>query len=162
MVVTGGAAEISSGFHKLSLQGVLKMGQEVEVRPGIVTKDAEGRAACLPIYSRIVSLKAEDNALQYAVPGGLIGVGMTVRSEFRSFSMSRCNSPIEHQELDQYRSRWRTTCCSALCSRRPHRRRGDSGTPLLRSRMRFPIACCPTEVTNKNHINLSCFAHGGG
>jgi translation initiation factor 2 subunit 3 len=60
------------------LQGVLKMGQEVEVRPGIVTKDAEGRAACLPIYSRIVSLKAEDNSLQYAVPGGLIGVGMTV------------------------------------------------------------------------------------
>lgn len=54
------------------------MGQEVEVRPGIVTKDAEGRAACLPIYSRIVSLKAEDNSLQYAVPGGLIGVGMTV------------------------------------------------------------------------------------
>jgi hypothetical protein len=63
----------------LALQGVLKMGQEVEVRPGIVTKDAEGRAACLPIYSRIVSLKAEDNSLQYAVPGGLIGVGMTVR-----------------------------------------------------------------------------------
>lgn len=60
------------------VQGVLKMGQEVEVRPGIVTKDAEGRAACLPIYSRIVSLKAEDNTLQYAVPGGLIGVGMTV------------------------------------------------------------------------------------
>ena len=56
------------------------MGQEVEVRPGIVTKDAQGRAACLPIYSRIVSLKAEENALQYAVPGGLIGVGMTVRA----------------------------------------------------------------------------------
>ena len=55
------------------------MGQEVEVRPGIVTKDAQGRATCLPIYSRIVSLKAEENALQYAVPGGLIGVGMTVR-----------------------------------------------------------------------------------
>ena len=65
------------------LQGVLKMGQEVEVRPGIVTKDAEGRAACLPIYSRIVSLKAEDNSLQYAVPGGLIGVGMTVGHSMR-------------------------------------------------------------------------------
>lgn len=60
------------------LQGVLRMGQEIEVRPGIVTKDAEGRSRCLPIYSRIVSLKAEDNNLQYAVPGGLIGVGLTV------------------------------------------------------------------------------------
>ena len=55
------------------------MGQEIEVRPGIVTKDSEGRAACIPIYSRIVSLKAESNDLQYAVPGGLIGVGTTVR-----------------------------------------------------------------------------------
>jgi translation initiation factor 2 gamma subunit (eIF-2gamma) len=32
------------------------MGQEVEVRPGIITKDAEGRVRCLPIYSRIVGL----------------------------------------------------------------------------------------------------------
>ena len=54
------------------------MGQEIEVRPGIVTKDAEGRVRCLPIFSRIVSLFAEQNELQYAVPGGLIGVGLTV------------------------------------------------------------------------------------
>eukprot|EP00879_Flechtneria_rotunda_P016725 GHRR01017504.1.p1 GENE.GHRR01017504.1~~GHRR01017504.1.p1 ORF type:complete len:409 (+),score=106.61 GHRR01017504.1:171-1397(+) len=60
------------------LQGVLKMGQEVEVRPGIITKDNEGRVKCIPIYSRIVSLFAEQNELQYAVPGGLIGVGLTV------------------------------------------------------------------------------------
>lgn len=60
------------------LQGVLKMGQEVEVRPGIITKDAEGRVKCIPIYSRVVSLFAEQNELQYAVPGGLIGVGLTV------------------------------------------------------------------------------------
>jgi len=60
-------------------QGVLRMNQEVEVRPGIITKDAEGRVKCIPIYSRIVSLFTEHNELQYAVPGGLIGVGLTVR-----------------------------------------------------------------------------------
>ena len=54
------------------------MGQEVEVRPGVVTKDAAGAIKCMPIRSRIVSLFAEQNALQYAVPGGLIGVGTTV------------------------------------------------------------------------------------
>lgn len=54
------------------------MNQEIEVRPGIITKDAEGRVKCIPIYSRIVSLFAEQNELQYAVPGGLIGVGLTV------------------------------------------------------------------------------------
>lgn len=48
------------------------------MRPGIVTKDAEGRVRCIPIFSRIVSLFAESNELQYAVPGGLIGVGLTV------------------------------------------------------------------------------------
>lgn len=62
------------------------MNQEVEVRPGIITKDAEGRVKCIPIYSRIVSLFTEHNELQYAVPGGLIGVGLTVRSECRPSS----------------------------------------------------------------------------
>lgn len=57
------------------LQGVLKIGDEIEVRPGIVTTDTEGNMTCTPIYSRIVSLLAEQNELQYAVPGGLIGVG---------------------------------------------------------------------------------------
>ncbi len=70
------------------MQGVLRMGQEIEVRPGIVTKDAEGRVQCMPIYSRIVSLLAESNVLQYAVPGGLIGVGTTVRSRACLFPVS--------------------------------------------------------------------------
>lgn len=57
------------------LQGVLRVGDEIEVRPGIISKDSEGNTICTPIYSRIMSLYAEQNDLQYAVPGGLIGVG---------------------------------------------------------------------------------------
>eukprot|EP01042_Synura_sphagnicola_P003041 gene3041-3729_t len=60
------------------LQGILKVGDEIEVRPGIVTKDADGNMKCTPIYSRIVSLYTEANDLQYAVPGGLIGVGTKI------------------------------------------------------------------------------------
>ncbi|KAK0552191.1 eukaryotic translation initiation factor 2 subunit gamma [Tilletia horrida] len=60
------------------LTGVLKLGQEIEVRPGIVIKDNEGKIHCRPIFSRIVSLFAEHNDLQFAVPGGLIGVGTKV------------------------------------------------------------------------------------
>jgi len=60
------------------LQGVLRVGDEIEVRPGIVSKDAEGNMACTPIFSRIMSLYAESNDLQYAVPGGLIGVGTKI------------------------------------------------------------------------------------
>jgi translation initiation factor 2 subunit 3 len=51
---------------------------EVEIRPGIVTKDSTGRNRCQPIFSRIVSLHAETNQLQFAVPGGLIGVGTKI------------------------------------------------------------------------------------
>lgn len=60
------------------LQGVLKVNQRIEVRPGIVVKDESGNIKCTPIYSRIVSLYAEQNELQFAVPGGLIGVGTTM------------------------------------------------------------------------------------
>jgi translation initiation factor 2 subunit 3 len=60
------------------LQGVLRLGDEIEVRPGIISKDAEGNVRCTPIFSRIMSLYAEQNDLQYAVPGGLIGVGTKI------------------------------------------------------------------------------------
>jgi translation initiation factor 2 subunit 3 len=61
------------------IQGVLRVGDEIEVRPGIVTKsDKDGAMKCSPIYSKIGSLYAEHNDLQYAVPGGLIGVGTKI------------------------------------------------------------------------------------
>lgn len=60
------------------LTGVFKLGDEIEIRPGLVSKDDDGKLLCKPIYSRIVSLNAEENSLKYAVPGGLIGVGTKV------------------------------------------------------------------------------------
>ncbi|OQV13843.1 Eukaryotic [Hypsibius exemplaris] len=60
------------------LRGVIRVGQEIEVRPGIVSKDSEGKLTCRPIFSRVVSLFTEQNDLQFAVPGGLIGVGTRI------------------------------------------------------------------------------------
>jgi len=60
------------------LTGVLKLGDEIEIRPGIVSKDEQGKIQCKPIFSRVVSLFAEHNDLKFAVPGGLIGVGTRV------------------------------------------------------------------------------------
>lgn len=54
--------------------GVLRIGDRIEVRPGIVTQDSDRNVKCRPIFSTIVSLFAEQNDLQYAVPGGLIGM----------------------------------------------------------------------------------------
>ena len=63
------------------MESTLQVGQEIEVRPGLVSKDAEGKLTCKPIFSRIVSLFAEQNELMYAVPGGLIG-NFSVSFEF--------------------------------------------------------------------------------
>eukprot|EP00400_MALV-I_sp_L67-5_P000971 gene971-1148_t len=60
------------------IKGVLKVGDEIEIRPGIIGKDASGNTKCKPVKSRITAMHAEKNDLQYAVPGGLIGVGTRV------------------------------------------------------------------------------------
>lgn len=59
------------------LKGVLKIGDKIEIRPGMIRKDSKtGQVSWEQIYSRIISLQADENHLMYAVPGGLIGVGM--------------------------------------------------------------------------------------
>ncbi|KAI9479368.1 eukaryotic translation initiation factor 2 subunit gamma [Coemansia sp. RSA 989] len=55
------------------LKGVIKTGDLIEVRPGIV--EVGTKIKVRPLRSRVVSLNAENNRLQFAVPGGLIGVG---------------------------------------------------------------------------------------
>src|SRR5271154_3975842 len=60
------------------LTGILKIGDEIEIRPGIITKDESGQTICRPIRSRVESLLAEQNDLKFAVPGGLIGVGTRI------------------------------------------------------------------------------------
>ena len=61
------------------IQGVLKIGDEIEIRPGRILKDQEtGCLECKPIFTQIVTLFAENNPLLYAIPGGLIAVGTTM------------------------------------------------------------------------------------
>ncbi|KAJ6108407.1 hypothetical protein N7523_009730 [Penicillium sp. IBT 18751x] len=60
------------------LTGVVKVNDEIEIRPGLVTKDENGKIQCRPIFSRVESLFAESNPLKFAVPGGLIGVGTRI------------------------------------------------------------------------------------
>lgn len=55
--------------------GTLKIGDEIEIRPGIFNKDEDGRFVCRPFITNITELKAERTSLETAYPGGLIGVG---------------------------------------------------------------------------------------
>lgn len=62
--------EVAGGTNLWRPQG----GQEISrFRPGLVSKDSEGKLTCQPIYSRIVSLFMEQNDLMYAVPGASSG-----------------------------------------------------------------------------------------
>ncbi|KAJ2082496.1 eukaryotic translation initiation factor 2 subunit gamma [Coemansia sp. RSA 988] len=57
------------------LRGVIKLGDLIEVRPGIVEVGGNSKVRVRPLRSRVVTLNADKNPLQFAVPGGLIGVG---------------------------------------------------------------------------------------
>jgi len=61
------------------LKGQLKIGDEIEIRPGIVKKDLHtGKTIYQPLYTKVLSLLAETNQLEIAYPGGLIGVGTSL------------------------------------------------------------------------------------
>ncbi|KAJ2101582.1 eukaryotic translation initiation factor 2 subunit gamma [Coemansia sp. RSA 922] len=61
------------------LKGTLKIGDMIEIRPGRIIRDEmQNRVGVIPLRSRIVGLKAENNELKFAVPGGLIGVSTLV------------------------------------------------------------------------------------
>ncbi|KII70345.1 Eukaryotic translation initiation factor 2 subunit 3 [Thelohanellus kitauei] len=60
------------------LRGILRVGSRVEIRPGVSSKDDDGAPYCRSLYTTIISLLAEQNSLEFAIPGGLIGVGTLV------------------------------------------------------------------------------------
>jgi len=54
------------------IQGTLKVGDELEIRPGIA---AEGKSTPTPLFSEIVTLQAGGKNVEEAHCGGLVGVG---------------------------------------------------------------------------------------
>lgn len=63
------------------VSGVLRIGDEIEIRPGVVAKSG-GHFVCMPFITQITSLKAENTVLEEAAPGGLIGVGTRMDPSF--------------------------------------------------------------------------------
>ncbi len=58
--------------------GNLKVGDEIEILPGIVSKNQEGHTIYKPHYTKITSLKSETTELEEITSGGLIGIGTTI------------------------------------------------------------------------------------
>lgn len=59
------------------LQGVFKIDDEVEIRPG-VRVEKSGRSTYEPLFTDVVSLEAGGRPVEKAYPGGLVGVGTLI------------------------------------------------------------------------------------
>jgi len=60
-------------------RGVLRVGQQLELRPGLVGRSPDGKTLmCTPLFTQVLSLSSEENTLEQATPGGLIGIGTTL------------------------------------------------------------------------------------
>ena len=70
---------VKSGLiYGLIIKGILKLGEEIEIRPGLCYRISNREIKINPIPARIVSLQAEKNNLIYAIPGGIINVGLKI------------------------------------------------------------------------------------
>jgi translation initiation factor 2 subunit 3 len=57
------------------VQGVLKVGDDIEIKPGVARKEG-GRP--VPVACKVQSLKEESESLDSARPGGLVAIGTTL------------------------------------------------------------------------------------
>ena len=57
------------------IEGLLKISDQIEIRPGILFKNSRKKISCFPLLTVVLSLNTESNTLQLAIPGGLIGIG---------------------------------------------------------------------------------------
>ncbi|RNF17072.1 putative eukaryotic translation initiation factor 2 subunit [Trypanosoma conorhini] len=77
-------------------RGIIRVNQLLEIRPGQVHAQTGGTFSCTPLRTRALTLKAEDNSLQYAVPGGLIAVGTTLDP-----TLTRQDKMVGHMIADE-------------------------------------------------------------
>lgn len=59
------------------VQGIVKVGDLLQISPGICKK-TETSWSVTPLFTKVESLLSEKTSMDYAIPGGLIGVGTTL------------------------------------------------------------------------------------
>ncbi|HIQ02841.1 MAG TPA: translation initiation factor IF-2 subunit gamma, partial [Desulfurococcales archaeon] len=60
------------------VQGVIRVGDEIEIKPGIRIEKPDGTVEYEPLYTRVVSLRFSDLEVKEAKPGGLVAIGTTL------------------------------------------------------------------------------------
>ena len=57
------------------MQGVLRVGDEIEIRPGVRVEKPGGKIEYVPLTTEVVSLRFGDLEVEEAKPGGLLAIG---------------------------------------------------------------------------------------
>lgn len=60
------------------ISGSLKIGDEVEINPGILTRNKDGKYTCEPIITKLLSFESDKIKLDSVEPGGLVGILTTI------------------------------------------------------------------------------------
>jgi translation initiation factor 2 subunit 3 len=60
------------------MKGTLHIGDRIKILPGIINKGEKKKWLCTPLISQVQSINSEKNNLLRAIPGGLIGVQLTI------------------------------------------------------------------------------------
>ena len=65
-------------LYGIIIRGIFKLGEQIEIRPGICIRISNKETKINPITAKIVSLQAEKNSLIYAIPGGITNIGLKI------------------------------------------------------------------------------------
>jgi len=64
------------------VSGILNTGDIIQISPGICNKNKEGEWEVIPLYSTVRSICSEKEKMDFAIPGGLLGIGTDLDPSF--------------------------------------------------------------------------------
>ena len=76
------------------VSGNLKINDEVEIRPGILTKGKNGRYTSEPILTTLLSFETNNNIIEEINPGGLVAIRTTVDPYFCKGNNMLCGNVL--------------------------------------------------------------------
>jgi translation initiation factor 2 subunit 3 len=102
------------------IHGQLNIGDEVEIRPGILSKGKDGKFISQPIVTKILSLETDGIQLENLNPGGLVGIGTEIDPYYCKNDMLSGNImgrigtlpnvynevKLKYKKLDEFEGRW--------------------------------------------------------
>jgi len=59
-------------------QGILHTDDIIQISPGVCSRKKDGSWKVTPLFTKVKSINSEKNSADYAIPGGLIGIGTLI------------------------------------------------------------------------------------